>query len=92
MTLRELADELIEIRRYVRSNPILVDKTVTRLEDDMQRELDVPLPDAWTSRLATNLLVGRQYIHTDPELLEAYLFAAAFEIRDEANERQERDA
>ena len=69
MTLHELADELLEVRRYVKPDPEYVKAELPKLMDRIG------------VRSIANLQVGLDYIHAVPEVLESYLYAAAFEIR-----------
>ena len=79
MTLNELADALLELKRYVKPDPEYVrseiEKPVTRV-----RNVDA-VHFAIRQRITANLYIGLAYIHADPEVLESYLYAAAFEIR-----------
>ena len=62
------ADALLEIRRYVKSDPEYIARTLPHMRVLGFRSMD-------------NIHVGLAYIHADPEVLESYLYAAAFEIR-----------
>lgn len=79
ITLHELADMLLEIKRYVKLDP----EYVVRELENLDRSATVP--DLVTLQrffqLVENINVGAICIHADPEVLECYLYAAAFEIR-----------
>lgn len=82
MTLNEIADELIEVRRYVRIHVEYTrGKAVELIQaiHDCIQEQSLGLNHAL--RLQVNLGVGLEYIQVDPDLLENALYNAAFEIR-----------
>lgn len=99
MTLHDLADELAEVRRYVRSKPEYVRDEIQRLLPDVVR-LNEFYDRMLGLRLAENLTTGlRCYIfndagefiaYTNVHVLEGYLDGAVFEIRQHA-ERQRKE-
>jgi hypothetical protein len=80
LTLNQLADELFEIRRYVRSHPEHVKE---RLRDTVLfgRIYAVRRRDAELQRLGENIYMALDSILHDPEILRGYLYGAAQEIR-----------
>lgn len=88
MTLTELADELVEIRRYVRPDPEYVrerSEAIDGMAIDARPSLELY---GLLSRLKQNTDVGLSRILCNPEILEGYLYGAAAEIRELA-EREE---
>jgi len=77
VTRDELADELLEIRRYVRTDVEYVRQKIEPLFD----VLDLFGNRDPFRRIMSNLLVASRFIQVDPEVLEGYLYAAAFELR-----------
>jgi hypothetical protein len=88
MTLNELADELLEIRRYVRSHPDHVRRRISDAYPDIMNLVHFDT----SHRLRFNLWAGlksfaindagRCVTVIDPEILEGYLYGAAAEIRE----------
>lgn len=81
MTLHELADELIEIRRYARSHP---EHVAERLKDVAMfaRIYSVRKIHPSLARLGDNIFTALDRILCNPEILEGYLYGAAAEIRE----------
>lgn len=75
--LDEIADDLIEARRYVRTS---TKEAYGQTHDALDR-LKHFLSDGSWDRFYANICFGLDYIQVDPEVLEGYLYAAAFEIR-----------
>ncbi|MDR3582646.1 MAG: hypothetical protein P4L67_05210 [Candidatus Pacebacteria bacterium] len=83
MTLHQLADELLEIRRYVRSHPKHVKERMAVINDRDIVNVGRYHPfHRKLKRMATNVNAGLDRIVVDPEILEGYLYGAAAEIRE----------
>lgn len=80
MTLNELADDLLEVRRYVRSHP---DHVRTQLMKSVAHVhvVKTRFADRFV-QIAANIHVGLDRIRCNPEILEGYLYGAAAEIRE----------
>jgi len=79
LTLSDLADELLEIRRYVRTHPEYVREQITK-PVTRSHGLKTPFADRF-AQIVANIHVGLACIHHDPEVLRGYLYGAAQEIR-----------
>jgi hypothetical protein len=83
MTLNQLADELLEIRRYVRTHPDHVKEMLGDLPGmSLVEDRDLYM------RLCGNIEVGVSRILHNPEILEGYLYGAAAEIRELAMKQE----
>lgn len=74
--LRKLADDLIELRRYVATDP----KFVRACLDGIMDNPHVPCGSV-KDRLAANLRVAAAFLLADPEVAANYLYCTAFELR-----------
>jgi hypothetical protein len=81
--LNQLADELLELKRYVRSKPEHVKRELPGL---IRRIYILCQP----YRLQENIQIGLQFIVQNPAMLEGYLYGAAYELRAAAH-RVERE-
>lgn len=91
MNLHGLADELLEVRRYVRSNPEHVKERINALDFLTGKGLgcDFDTPRTKGVRYRQNLLAGLERIVVNPEILEGYLYGAAAEIREMARRQED---
>lgn len=82
LILRELANDLMESRRYVR-HPHAV--TEEFLEDELERLEDCPLGELakWT---ASGIRRALRFVRVEPAWLESALYAAAAELREYASQ------
>lgn len=93
MTLVDLADELAEVRRYVRSHPEYVRGRIGfavdrgSLKHEMFQHPDI---ERIVHRLSENIFIGTSRILSNPKILEGYLDGAVHEIRQHA-ERQRKE-
>ena len=82
MTLNEIADELIEARRYVRSDIEHTREKVAKLIQALRCDGEEQcLGLNHTIRLQLNVGFRLEYIQVDPALLENALYNAAAELR-----------
>jgi hypothetical protein len=86
LTLDQLADALLEIRRYVRTDPEHVQEKLGVMLDPFNgcRRLSC-------GRLRRNIRFGLRFILSDPTILRGYLYGAAFEIRCEASRMEKEE-
>lgn len=80
----KLADDLMELRRYVLSDP---DHVKASIDNVGLMTNPVILNCGLRRRLNENLQIARDFIRVEPEIARGYLYAAAFEIRRDREKR-----
>lgn len=93
MTLNEIADELIELRRYVRSNIEHVRRKLITLDPGVLHDMrwNTDCPEWLRERAWSCIITGVEFIQVDPTYLENALYNAAADMRRIARKREPKE-
>jgi hypothetical protein len=88
MNLHQLADELLEIRRYVRDQPKDAAQAAYQINVCARCRDHESVSEDQAIRWHHNICFGAARAHCNPEVLRGYLYGAAQEIRELAMKQE----